>query len=600
MEEASRSEQRSSSSFLFKFSREDNRRATFNHKQFHNYYNSHYPPPHHHHYDNQARQMEISKLARAGFMYVEEKDNVQCFTCNLIVDHEHYTADDVITEYHERLRPHCNFVKQLQQQRGRRRSKAFSSLDHLRYEKDRLDSFIDWPLPWLSPKEVAAAGFYYWRNLDCCACVYCRGIVGDWESNDIPMYEHLKHFPTCPFARGVIPVGNVSLEDSLILDKLPLDGEEPPYPKSSNSNGHQRVPKKLEFCTEDVRIESFSDFAPWPDRIVQKPETLAKAGFYYTGISDHVMCYHCGNGICNWEIDDDPMDLHAQFFPQCQFIKDSGHINKLKKKIKPSSGRFKSLSESDLDILINSLDVMKQATMMGYSSTIIRDVLSRRLKHKGLPYISYAEFERDFRDEVMYREIEKKYQISTRIPTQQINRGTEGGGGGGIMLVNENGESSSSSSTITTVPPPPPPLREDHILPEYEDHILGFDETGRGGEESAAAAGGGGRRRGEEEEEVEMEMESVQDEDDNLYNDDNYERIRNECVRESNEPSSSSLKEREPRNIDSSCKICMDSSLEIVFVPCTHMVSCYKCAEKCPSCPVCREPILHKIKPIIS
>ncbi|XP_023012570.2 E3 ubiquitin-protein ligase defense repressor 1 [Leptinotarsa decemlineata] len=36
------------------------------------------------------------------------------------------------------------------------------------------------------------------------------------------------------------------------------------------------------------------------------------------------------------------------------------------------------------------------------------------------------------------------------------------------------------------------------------------------------------------------------------------------------------------------CKICMDNQIDVVFLPCAHVVACSKCAAKVDRCPVCR------------
>ena len=221
-----------------------------------------------------------------------------------------------------------------------RRSKKFQSYDSLLYEKERFDTFIEWPVPWVSPKDLAADGFYYLRTKDHCACVFCRGIVGNWAVGDTPRIEHERHFPQCPFVRGQ-PVGNVPLTHSAILEKL--DGKECPMPmprsfyatveqrsgrhmpgsypeceglaKNENEKKKNNVdydelglrrhsgPKRKDFISKERRLNSFDK---WPERVLQTPKELAEAGFFYCGLSDHVRCYHCGNGLLNWEAEDKP------------------------------------------------------------------------------------------------------------------------------------------------------------------------------------------------------------------------------------------------------------------------------------------------------
>jgi baculoviral IAP repeat-containing protein 7/8 len=44
------------------------------------------------------------------------------------------------------------------------------------------------------------------------------------------------------------------------------------------------------------------------------------------------------------------------------------------------------------------------------------------------------------------------------------------------------------------------------------------------------------------------------------------------------------------------CKICLDNKIDIVLLPCRHLVCCTKCVSKLSLCIICRETIHNKIK----
>lgn len=48
------------------------------------------------------------------------------------------------------------------------------------------------------------------------------------------------------------------------------------------------------------------------------------------------------------------------------------------------------------------------------------------------------------------------------------------------------------------------------------------------------------------------------------------------------------------------CKVCMDAEIDMVFLPCAHMVTCSTCALALTQCPICRNDIKYAIKPILS
>ncbi|XP_054716201.1 death-associated inhibitor of apoptosis 1-like [Uloborus diversus] len=48
------------------------------------------------------------------------------------------------------------------------------------------------------------------------------------------------------------------------------------------------------------------------------------------------------------------------------------------------------------------------------------------------------------------------------------------------------------------------------------------------------------------------------------------------------------------------CKICMDHDMEVVFQPCGHFLSCQKCSHFIFDCPLCRKPIISKVRAYLS
>ena len=59
---------------------------------------------------------------------------------------------------------------------------------------------------------------------DVVRCVFCRKYARDWEIQDIPMLEHQKLHPECPFVRGLY-VGNIpETQSTLEQEVLPETG----------------------------------------------------------------------------------------------------------------------------------------------------------------------------------------------------------------------------------------------------------------------------------------------------------------------------------------------------------------------------------------
>ena len=87
-----------------------------------------------------------------------------------------------------------------------------------RVERNRLATFNGrWPrTSVVQPQDLAAAGFYYIGTNDVVRCAFCQISLKAWEPGDVPMREHRKHSPSCPFVLqhnvGNVPLPNVQLQ----------------------------------------------------------------------------------------------------------------------------------------------------------------------------------------------------------------------------------------------------------------------------------------------------------------------------------------------------------------------------------------------------
>lgn len=80
-------------------------------------------------------------------------------------------------------------------------------------ETNRLKTFTDWPRNAAVSKDALVKnGFIYLHSKDRVQCVFCRGVLSDWEIGDIVENEHKTHCPECRFAFGYecrnIPLNN--------------------------------------------------------------------------------------------------------------------------------------------------------------------------------------------------------------------------------------------------------------------------------------------------------------------------------------------------------------------------------------------------------
>ena len=66
-------------------------------------------------------------------------------------------------------------------------------------------------------------------------------------------------------------------------------------------------------------------FEHWSKQIQPDKYRLAKAGFFYTGELDKVICFACGVTLREWERTDDPWVEHNKWSKNCVFLKMTGY-----------------------------------------------------------------------------------------------------------------------------------------------------------------------------------------------------------------------------------------------------------------------------------
>ncbi|KAJ8314616.1 hypothetical protein KUTeg_006766 [Tegillarca granosa] len=170
----------------------------------------------HPHYANPKRRLETfrswlyhnvqhpQQLVEAGFYYTDSTDVVRCFHCDIGLA-EWDVQDDPWVE-HARHSPQCFFLRE-------KRGTAF--VDNVQqfwreiytpkcpqFEDFRIrqSTYQGWPSDRdQSPRELAAAGFYYTGEDDTVRCHYCDGGLRQWEPGDNPWVEHARWFPFCKY-----------------------------------------------------------------------------------------------------------------------------------------------------------------------------------------------------------------------------------------------------------------------------------------------------------------------------------------------------------------------------------------------------------------
>ncbi|XP_020739062.2 baculoviral IAP repeat-containing protein 2 isoform X2 [Odocoileus virginianus] len=94
-----------------------------------------------------------------------------------------------------------------------------------------------------------------------------------------------------------------------------------------------------DFSCELYRMSTYSAF---PTGVPVSERSLARAGFYYTGVNDKVKCFCCGLMLDNWKQGDNPIEKHKQLYPSCSFIQNLVSVTSLESTSKNASSPMRN------------------------------------------------------------------------------------------------------------------------------------------------------------------------------------------------------------------------------------------------------------------
>ncbi|XP_013401491.1 baculoviral IAP repeat-containing protein 7-B [Lingula anatina] len=227
----------------------------------------------------------------------------------------------------------------------------FAPGEEMQYEALRVSSFKNWPVTApVGATRLARAGFYYSGEGDRVICFSCNGRLQSWKPGDNPESEHRRHFPTCDYIKGLsnrnVPIlttpapgaGQAALEEdrgAVGGMSFTVQGGSNSEDKSTNTAQNRAAPDGVRTSVYNNPENSSSDsyyrqstwarletFVNWPHSDIH-PQTVAEAGFVFTGRTDTVRCVFCQGKMCNFETGDDPMAEHRRHFPLCSFVNQS-------------------------------------------------------------------------------------------------------------------------------------------------------------------------------------------------------------------------------------------------------------------------------------
>ncbi|KAL1131911.1 hypothetical protein AAG570_011522 [Ranatra chinensis] len=358
--------------------------------------------------------VDARRIAKAGFYYMGQGLEVQCFSCGVRIADWNY--GDKVMARHRVLDPGCPFVinptqsgnvplvndsRRIVTSQSDVNSSQRSSLSIPTHSRSaRLRSFSNWPIPFIvSPEQLSQSGFFYTQLGDKVQCAYCNVLVERWEPGDEPDIEHVRHFPECPYMNRsstevTSPNAGINIRDFNTTGGLATL-------KELGIQSH-RVPRHPKFATYESRHQTY---CTWPKTLSQKPEDLADAGFFFTGQRDQVRCFHCDGGLKRWEKSDIPWQEHARWFPNCgflllvkgqQFVDETllSHRTILNENgehlPKPTSvgfTRVRTVTEEELQGLMSTPSAIA-ALQIGIEASRVKIALRQKMEQTGIPFSS--------------------------------------------------------------------------------------------------------------------------------------------------------------------------------------------------------------------
>uniref|UniRef100_H0VGP6 RING-type E3 ubiquitin transferase n=1 Tax=Cavia porcellus TaxID=10141 RepID=H0VGP6_CAVPO len=549
-------------------------------------------------------------LARAGFYYTGVKDKVKCFCCGLMLDN--WKQGDNPIEKHKQLYPSCSFIQNLISANLQSISKNYSAvrnssthsvspaLEHcgsfsgfcsnplnsraiedfsptrtnsysyaMSTEEARFLTYKMWPLTFLSPLDLARAGFYYIGPGDRVACFACGGKLSNWEPKDDAMSEHRRHFPTCPF-----------LENSLETLRFSISN--------------------LSMQTHAARMRTF---VYWPSTVPIQPEQLASAGFYYVGRNDDVKCFCCDGGLRCWESGDDPWVEHAKWFPRCEFLirmKGQEFVDEIQARYPHLLEQLLSTSDtpgeentdppsmfvhfgpgesSSEDAVMMNTPVVKAALEMGFSRSLVKQTVQSKILTTGENYKTVN----DIVSELLNAEDERREEEKERQAEEMASDD--------LSLIRKN--RMALFQRLTSVLPILDSLLKANVINKQEhDVIKQKTQIPLQARELIDTILVKGNVAATIFKNCLKEIDSTLFE--NLFVEKNMKYIPTDVSGLSLEEQLRRLQE------ERTCKVCMDKEVSIVFIPCGHLVVCQECAPSLRKCPICRGIIKGTVRTFLS
>lgn len=397
-----------------------------------------------------------------------------------------------------------------------------------------------------------------------------------------------------PYSSHLLSNKHHDVVDNNDLDESShLKCKAPEMPKSELRNSLNSPPSPLNapLNKESNRLATFNN---WTITFVDKT-ILARTGFYHIGPNDLVKCYFCKVEIGMWEPDDNVIDEHLKWSPNC---------------------RLMIGCETDNEP-IDSEALRQILPQVSYDTCGIRDVRASAVVESSS-------------DVVVAPAIDAYRSLAPGSPQP-----------GGSNLPEHAIPLSSEALGIATTRLEHPEFKiESHRLNSYVDWPrtmkqkpkelaeAGFYYTGKGDRVICFSCGGGLKHWDETDipweqhamwyskceylklvkgqkyiDEIQARKNGQNESQQNGNTDEEVvarEEGENNLLVERKQACGEDDKEAKPLNDNRLCKICYEAEYNTAFFPCGHIIACAKCASSVTRCPYCRQQFTSVMRVYLS
>ncbi|KAL5018674.1 hypothetical protein ScPMuIL_004396 [Solemya velum] len=316
------------------------------------------------------------------------------------------------------------------------------------------------------------------------------------------------------------------------------------------------TPKHPRYAVPAVRISSFDN---WPVYVEQTPQSLAVTGLFYLGFGDNVKCFFCGGGLRNWEPQDIPWVEHARWYPQCAFLIQCQGLEFVRKVQHQSSGPNVSETVCCSNILKRTSNIKLMRSRISKTFWFLTNLTVLLNNSQRSP--ATADFSETA--EGVISDIDNSHPMTSVAAQSAIEMGyTEVTVKDAVrQLTQQTGSSDFCAVELVSL------IMENE---EKENHSSSPATT------------------------------KCETEDNKSVYTNNNRTTRGHSPTGNNENIRSLIEENRQMREESLCRICLEDSSCIVFLPCGHRTTCPRCAQAFRKCPVCRKAIQGTVKTYLS